>query len=62
MPKADVEVQMLYGIQRAAQERLANEGYRSMVLTSYGSHWYPLCTDARGASHESVISAKQYIL
>jgi proline dehydrogenase len=37
----DLEVQMLYGIQRAEQERLAREGYRSMVLVAYGRHWYP---------------------
>lgn len=40
LPKADVEVQMLYGIQSDEQERLASEGYRSKVLVSYGSHWY----------------------
>jgi proline dehydrogenase len=37
----DVEVQMLYGIQRAEQERLAKEGSRSIVLVAYGSYWYP---------------------
>jgi proline dehydrogenase len=36
-----VEVQMLYGIQRAEQERLANEGCPTMVLVAYGSYWYP---------------------
>jgi len=39
--KADFEVQMLYGIQRAEQERLASEGCASIVLVAYGSHWYP---------------------
>jgi proline dehydrogenase len=39
--KRDFEVQMLYGIQRAEQERLAGEGCTSMVLVSYGSYWYP---------------------
>jgi proline dehydrogenase len=39
--KNDLEVQMLYGIQRAEQERLAMEGCRSGVLISYGSYWYP---------------------
>ena len=39
--KKDFEVQMLYGIQRAEQERLANEGCTSMVLVAYGSYWYP---------------------
>jgi proline dehydrogenase len=39
--KKDFEVQMLYGIQRAEQERLASEGCTFMVLVSYGSYWYP---------------------
>lgn len=39
--RSSVEVQMLYGIQRAEQERLAREGYRSGVLVAYGSYWYP---------------------
>jgi proline dehydrogenase len=39
--KSSVEVQMLYGIQRAEQKRLAREGYRSLVLVAYGSYWYP---------------------
>src|SRR6266404_410635 len=39
--KADFEVQMLYGIQRAEQERLAAEGCTSIVLVAYGSYWYP---------------------
>ena len=41
MAKSAVEVQMLYGIQRAEQERLAEAGYRSGVLVAYGSYWYP---------------------
>lgn len=39
--KSDLEVQMLYGIQRAEQERLAREGCRSIVLVAYGTYWYP---------------------
>jgi len=39
--KAELEVQMLYGIQRAEQERLAREGCTCMVLVSYGTYWYP---------------------
>jgi proline dehydrogenase len=37
----EVEVQMLYGIQRAEQVRLANGGWRSGVLIAYGDYWYP---------------------
>jgi len=39
--KTDFEVQMLYGIQRDEQERLATEGCTSIVLVAYGSYWYP---------------------
>jgi len=39
--KREFEVQMLYGIQRAEQERLASEGCTSIVLVAYGSYWYP---------------------
>jgi proline dehydrogenase len=39
--KSEIEVQMLYGIQRAEQERLAQQGCRSIVLVAYGTYWYP---------------------
>jgi proline dehydrogenase len=39
--RKEFEVQMLYGIQRAEQERLASEGCTSIVLIAYGSYWYP---------------------
>jgi len=39
--KGDFEVQMLYGIQRAEQERLAADGCTSIVLVAYGTFWYP---------------------
>ena len=41
VPKNLLEFQMLYGIQRAEQLRLAQEGFRSAVLISYGTFWYP---------------------
>jgi len=39
--RGEVEVQMLYGIQRGEQERLASGGWRSGVLVAYGDYWYP---------------------
>jgi proline dehydrogenase len=39
--KDQLEVQMLYGIQRAEQERLAGTGCRMVVLVAYGTYWYP---------------------
>jgi proline dehydrogenase len=41
IPKNQIEFAMLYGIQRAEQTRLANDGYRCTVLVSYGSFWFP---------------------
>jgi proline dehydrogenase len=39
--KEKIEVQMLYGIQRCEQEKLATDGCRMAVLISYGTYWYP---------------------
>jgi proline dehydrogenase len=39
--KDQYEFQMLYGIQRVEQLRLARNGYRSRVLIAYGPYWYP---------------------
>jgi proline dehydrogenase len=36
----DVEFQMLYGIRRPEQLRLAAAGYRFRVLISYGEAWF----------------------
>jgi proline dehydrogenase len=41
LPTQELEIQMLYGIQRAEQERLARQGCRSVVLVAYGTYWYP---------------------
>jgi proline dehydrogenase len=38
---ADLEFQMLYGIARQEQLRLAAAGYRFRVLISYGAAWFP---------------------
>jgi len=38
---SDFQFQMLYGIQRAEQLRLARDGWRSGVLISYGTLWFP---------------------
>ena len=37
----DLEFQMLYGIQSELQQTLAKQGYRSRVLVSYGTFWFP---------------------
>ncbi len=41
LAKDRYEFQMLYGIQREEQARLAREGWRTMVLISYGTYWFP---------------------
>ena len=41
LSKDRFEFQMLYGIQRQEQLRLAREGWKSVVLVAYGSYWFP---------------------
>jgi proline dehydrogenase len=41
LSKDSFQFQMLYGIQRAEQLRLAKDGWRSTVLITYGSYWFP---------------------
>lgn len=41
LPKESIEFQMLYGIRRDLQERLAKEGYPVRVYVPFGTHWYP---------------------
>ncbi|GAC1641215.1 MAG: hypothetical protein NVS9B14_22830 [Candidatus Acidiferrum sp.] len=41
MPKETLEIQMLFGIQRAELERLAAEGYPAAAFICYGHSWYP---------------------
>ena len=35
------EIQMLYGVRRDLQVKLANKGYKMRVYVPYGKHWYP---------------------
>jgi proline dehydrogenase len=37
----EFEIQMLYGVRRDLQERLASDGYRVRVYIPFGSAWYP---------------------
>lgn len=41
LPKECLEFQMLYGIRRDLQERLAQEGFPVRVYVPYGTEWYP---------------------
>jgi proline dehydrogenase len=41
LPPEALEFQMLYGIRREEQRRLAKAGYRFRVLISYGDAWFP---------------------
>ena len=41
LPKDSLEFQMLYGIRRDLQEKLAKEGYPVRVYVPFGTHWYP---------------------
>lgn len=41
LPKNGIEFQMLYGIRRDLQQKLAVEGYPVRVYVPFGSEWYP---------------------
>ena len=41
IPKEHFEFQMLYGVRRDLQVRLAKEGYRVRTYVPYGLRWYP---------------------
>ena len=41
IPKDHFEFQMLFGIRRDLQSRLAEEGYRVRIYIPYGLRWYP---------------------
>lgn len=41
VPQDRYEIQMLYGIRNRALERLAERGYATRVLVSYGEAWFP---------------------
>ncbi len=44
VPWTRVELQMLYGIRRDLQLRLAEQGYPVRVYVPYGAEWYPYLT------------------
>ncbi len=41
LPKRKMEFQMLHGIRRDIQEKLAKDGYPVRVYVPYGTEWYP---------------------
>ena len=40
-PRERYEFQMLYGVRRDLQQKLAAEGYNVRVYVPFGTHWYP---------------------
>jgi proline dehydrogenase len=44
IPWSRVELQMLYGVRRDLQTRLAQDGYPVRVYVPYGAEWYPYLT------------------
>jgi proline dehydrogenase len=41
LPRDRFEFQMLYGVRRELQERLAREGFAVRTYVPFGTHWYP---------------------
>ena len=60
LPKDAYEVQMLYGIRTADQERIAAEGYAMRTLIAYGPAWYPwYIRRLRGAPRQCLVRSAQ---
>ena len=54
IPWTQVEFQMLYGIRRDLQNRLANEGYPVRVYVPYGTEWYPYLNRRMAERHANM--------
>jgi proline dehydrogenase len=44
LPWSQIEFQMLYGVRRDLQNKLAQDGYPVRVYVPYGAEWYPYLT------------------
>lgn len=54
LPKEAVEFQMLYGMRRDLQEKLAAEGFPVRVYVPFGTHWFPYFMRRLGERPENV--------
>jgi proline dehydrogenase len=59
--KSDFEIQMLYGVNRAAQRELVNQGYRMRVYTPFGTHWLPYFLRRLRERKENVIFIARHL-
>jgi len=62
VPKGTYEFQMLYGIQSKEQFRLAAEGYRSVVLITYGTAWFSWFTRRLAERPANVLFLVRHLL
>jgi len=54
LPQQAVEFQMLYGMRRDLQEKLAAEGFPVRVYVPFGTHWFPYFMRRLGDRPENV--------
>ena len=59
--KNEYEFQMLYGINRAAQRQLAEQGYRVRIYTPFGTHWLPYYLRRLRERRENVIFIARHL-
>lgn len=62
MTPEEFEFQMLYGVRRELQRRLADEGYQVRVYLPYGTEWYPYFMRRMAERPANVVFVAQAVL
>ncbi len=62
LPRDAFEFELLYGIRRDVQARLAADGYRLRVLISYGAFWFPWYMRRLAERPANVLFALKHLL
>lgn len=62
LSKDKYEFQMLYGINRAGQVRLASQGYGMLVYVPFGAHWFPYYYRRLRERRENVLFVLKHLL
>lgn len=59
--KHEYEFQMLYGVNRAGQRALIDQGYRMRIYTPFGTHWMPYFARRLRERKENVIFIARHL-
>ncbi len=60
--KSKFEFQMLYGINRSGQTKLARDGYGMLIYVPFGTHWFPYYYRRLRERKENVLFVLKHLL